>query len=175
MITIDNSGSKLMIICEGEDYHLIGDEYIKTLINYAVLNATNSTPSDLLESICYIFDIPKNIIQSSSRKKEIVTARHAFCLIASELLGLTYDAIGKYTLKTNHTTVMNSKRRAKHYLLHDLAFRELFFRLPGKYTRHFTKYEYIGVENNNEPLTIPKVSSAISFYNIDKILANEQL
>jgi chromosomal replication initiator protein len=59
----------------------------------------------VIEEVC---QVKWSEVQGRSRKRQIVTARHLFCLFAKSFCHLTLDSIGKKLDNRDHTTAMHS-------------------------------------------------------------------
>lgn len=71
-------------------------------------------------------------IAVKSRRREIVEARHIYCLIARKHTDFNLRNIGQ-EVKRDHTSVLHSVKRAKEYLEVDEEFRNKFFNLEHKF------------------------------------------
>lgn len=69
----------------------------------------NGTELDVLAAvICDYFDITVKQLKSSSRKREHVTARIIFSVIARDKFNMTFHAIGQF-INRDHSTVIHEK------------------------------------------------------------------
>jgi hypothetical protein len=71
-------------------------------------------------------------INVRSRRRELVEARHIYCLILKKHSRYTLDAIGK-EIDRDHTSVLHSLRRAKEFLQYDQDFKDKFYNLENKF------------------------------------------
>ena len=82
-------------------------------------------------------------INVRSRRRELVEARHIYCLILKKHSKYTLYEIGK-EIDRDHTSVLHSLRRAKEFLEYDSDFNDKFHNLENKFfhlsSNNFDKY-----------------------------------
>jgi chromosomal replication initiation ATPase DnaA len=70
----------------------------------------------VLSTVCSHFKITVDQVQSTTRKSEVVEARHYFCFIASTCFDyFTLSFIGQ-AINKDHSTVLNARKKIYNYL-----------------------------------------------------------
>ena len=76
----------------------------------------------ILREVAARFDVAEKDIVSSSRRRDVVEARHMFMYLARELSGASFGAIGDFAGSRSHPTVMSACRKVKARLARDEMF-----------------------------------------------------
>jgi len=108
-------------------YHaLIGRKLDRAAVEEAIgaVAALNGFISleGILREVAARFDVEEKAIISSTRKREVVEARHMFMYLARELAGASFGAIGDFAGARSHPTVMAACRKVKARLARDEMF-----------------------------------------------------
>lgn len=79
---------------------------------------------DVLVAVAYEFGISQADIISPSRVKEVIIPRHIAVYIARQMTELSLPAIGRYMGGRDHTTALNSWRKARALMAKDEELRD---------------------------------------------------
>tara|TARA_R110000824_G_scaffold380565_1_gene572996 strand:+ start:512 stop:886 length:375 start_codon:yes stop_codon:yes gene_type:complete len=96
-----------------------------------------SNINSIINSITKITGIEMSKLQSPSRKREIVDARHLFCYFAKKQSKLSCQAIGDI-INRNHASVIHAVKKVTQLKQTDREFKELvpkIYNLIQKYER----------------------------------------
>lgn len=84
------------------------------LVTHSIIHTSNSMLMDkLLNMVCNEYHIVPAQLKGRLRKQPVTDARHMFCLLAHEVFGITYNAIGGFIGGRDHSTIINSIRVMK--------------------------------------------------------------
>ena len=76
-------------------------------------------PVVIINNVAKLYNISNSDITGSSRKKEIVNARHIIMYILKQEFNMPYKEIGVLLGNRDHTTVMNGVEKTKELLYKD--------------------------------------------------------
>jgi chromosomal replication initiator protein len=94
-------------------------------------NHNNPAISSIVNSVVNVTGIEFIKIQSVTRKREILYARHLFCYFARKRTKLSLQEIGNI-LNRDHATVLHSVRTVKDLLTYDREFIEIVPEIENK-------------------------------------------
>lgn len=66
--------------------------------------------------VCSEFDMPFELIQSKTRKREVMAARMIYTYLCWKHLGFTFEAIGKTLGGRDHTTTIGHKKAVLNHI-----------------------------------------------------------
>lgn len=98
----------------------------KRVIGQAIKKAEKKslTIYDISDIVCNYFNIKKELINTASRKREIVQARQVAMYLSKQYTDMSLAQIGSVIGKKNHATVLHACRTIKDQLEVDKSFRE---------------------------------------------------
>jgi len=76
----------------------------------------------VMNSVCSVFMVSPSDLKGSSRHSSIITARHAYVMLRSQLSSPTYTQIGSELNGRSHSTVISSLRKSNELLESDKVF-----------------------------------------------------
>jgi len=94
-------------------------------------NHNNPAISSIVNSVVNVTGIEFIKIQSVTRKREILYARHLFCYFARKRTKLSLQEIGNI-LNRDHATVLHSVKTVKDLLTYDREFIEIVPEIENK-------------------------------------------
>jgi chromosomal replication initiation ATPase DnaA len=116
------------------------------------VNGFRSSIDLVLDVVASVTGVNEQRIKSKPRGKQPVTdARHIFCKICKEELGLSLAFIGEYLSGRDHSTVINSLDKSLDLLVTDKEFSRL-------YQKSLEKYRSLISLTKAEPATIEKMN-----------------
>lgn len=87
----------------------VNEELLEQIINETSrVSSRNITPEDIINTVSESFDVPKEQMESKSRKKDIVEPRQVCMYLMRDLLKLSYPHIGEKMGKRDHTTAIHA-------------------------------------------------------------------
>lgn len=98
----------------------------KRVIGQAIKKAEKKsiTVYDIADVVCNHFNIKKELIQTSSRKREIVQARQVAMFLSKQYTEMSLAQIGSIIGKKNHATVLHACKMVKDQIEVDKGFRD---------------------------------------------------
>ncbi len=112
----------------------MGREINLELARKTVLNQRNqpsqSISVDMIQEIvARELDLPRDLIISKTRKKEVVRARHIAMYLTTEYTILTQKTIGLHFGGRNHATIIHAVKVVKELMKSDSCVRELIAKI----------------------------------------------
>lgn len=100
-------------------------ELTQRIVKKAVRNVNKPiTIEDVVTKVCAYYNLDERIIQSKTRKKEVVLTRQIAMYLAKKLTDLSTAKIGKMIGNRDHATVLHSYKTIKDCVEVDKEFRE---------------------------------------------------
>lgn len=98
----------------------------KRVIGQAIKKAEKKslTIYDIAETVCNYFNIKKELINTASRKREIVQARQVAMYLSKQYTEMSLAQIGSIIGKKNHATVLHACKTVKDQIEVDKSFRD---------------------------------------------------
>lgn len=118
--------NKIIFFSKMSNNKVIDEKIIKDILE--IENSKTSTiqnneklinPVVIINNVAKLYNISNNDITGSSRKKEIVNARHIIMYILKQEFNMPYKEIGLLLGNRDHTTVMNGVEKTKELLYKD--------------------------------------------------------
>ena len=98
-------------------------------------NERNPSINSIVNSIVKETGIEFSKIQSRTRKRDILYARHLFCFFARKRTEMSYDAIGGI-INRNHATVLHSVKLVEDLMTYDRDFKEIVPKIENLIERY---------------------------------------
>ena len=110
--------------------YVIDENVIKDILdiesrsNNLKLNPKNNdekyiNPGNIINSVAKLYNVSNQDIIGTTRKKEIVNARHLIMYILKQIFNMPYKEIGMLLGNRDHTTVMNGVEKTKELIEKD--------------------------------------------------------
>lgn len=116
-----------------------GDEFeIKIIKNNRLSDMLTLKIDTLQKIICQEFDVPVESIASKDRHQNIVNARFAFCLLATEILNLTRFAVGRH-INRHYSTVVVAIREIKNHMEFEGDLRNHIYYIKKRYYENYSE------------------------------------
>lgn len=118
--------NKIVFFSKMSNNKVINEKIIKDILE--IETSKNTTiqnneklinPVVIINNVAKLYNISNNDITGSSRKKEIVNARHIIMYILKQEFNMPYKEIGLLLGNRDHTTVMNGVEKTKELLYKD--------------------------------------------------------
>lgn len=109
----------------------LAKKVVRNLVNVTEKKHTIKNIRDL---VCEYFKIPVESLQSSSRKREVVQARHIAMYFSKQLTQESLTSIGNSIGKRNHATVIHACKTVKDLMDTDKTFRGNVLEIEKKLT-----------------------------------------
>ena len=132
-----------------------------------ILHKHTSRKADLngiLDCCSIVFEITRDELLGRCRKQEFAIARHAFMKLSKDITEETYGAIGAFLGERDHSTALNSARKANDLIETYSPFRDKF---------EMCKRLLIKAETDKETYKLKKLSERIQLIKKFKIDENE--
>ena len=99
-------------------------ETVQEILREFVRESPTPTPEQVLRMTARVFRVKARHLTGKRRYAEIVRARHAAAYVLHILMGFTLDETGQILGKRDHTTILNSVRKAQALKESNPVFRE---------------------------------------------------
>lgn len=104
----------------------------KRVVSQAVRLEKKQINIDLIQKVvCEYFQIDTSVLQTASRKREIVQARQITMYLAKKLTDLSFSHIGKVIGKKNHATVLHACKTVKDQIETNKTFKATVEKIEG--------------------------------------------
>ena len=87
-------------------------------------NNNNPSINSIVSAVVKVTGVEFNKVQSSSRRRNFVNARHLFCYFARKRTKLSFQEIGGI-INRDHATIIHSVRNVEDLLSYDREFKEI--------------------------------------------------
>jgi chromosomal replication initiator protein len=109
----------------------LAKKVVRNLVN---VTEKKHTVKNIRDLVCEYFKIPVESLQSSSRKREVVQARHIAMYFSKQLTQESLTTIGNSIGKRNHATVIHACKTVKDLMDTDKTFRGNVLEIEKKLT-----------------------------------------
>lgn len=118
--------NKIVFFSKMNNNNVIDEKIIKDILEIETSKTTTIpnnekliNPVVIINNVAKLYNISNSDITGSSRKKEIVNARHIIMYILKQEFNMPYKEIGVLLGNRDHTTVMNGVEKTKELLYKD--------------------------------------------------------
>lgn len=118
--------NKIVFFSKMNNNNVIDEKIIKDILEIETSKTTTIpnnekliNPVVIINNVAKLYNISNSDITGSSRKKEIVNARHIIMYILKQEFNMPYKEIGMLLGNRDHTTVMNGVEKTKELLYKD--------------------------------------------------------
>ena len=96
----------------------------KRIVSHSVrLEQKQLSVQSIQETVCKYFNLDQSVIQTNSRKREIVQARQITMFLAKKYTDCSFSHIGKIVGKKDHATVLHACKTIKDQMETNKSFR----------------------------------------------------